>query len=98
MDSSHRIEQYLGMVEGGRFILLLPVAEAGSYRRLTALARQVTQPPELDEIHLDDLEGQVVMVAGEADTRWIWMARVVEVAGPIVTALAKALLRQPVPV
>lgn len=99
MDSSHRFtHQYVGVVEGGRFILLLPEPDAGSHRRLTTLDRPTLQPPELDEIHLDESEGQVVMVTGEADSQWIWSAQIVEVAGPIVTALAKALLRRPVPV
>lgn len=101
MESSHRFNQsnqYVGVVEGGRFILLLPESEAGSHRRLTTLDRPVLQPPELDEIHLDESEGQVVMVSGYADREWIWSAQVVEVAGPIVTALAKALLKRPVPV
>ncbi|WP_448561742.1 hypothetical protein [Trichothermofontia sp.] len=97
MDSSHRLNhQYVGVVEGGRFVLLLPEVAAGSHRRLTTLDRSVAQPPELDEIHLDESEGQVVLVTGEADSQWIWSAQIVEVAGPIVTALAKALLRRPV--
>ncbi len=101
MESNRRFDQYLGIVEGGRFILLLPEAEAGSHLRLTTLERTMAQPPEVDEIHLDESEGQVVMVSGDADPQWIWSAQVVDVAGPIVSALAisllPGLLRRPVP-
>ncbi len=85
-------KQYLGKVEVDRFKILLPEAEAGSYRRLTTMGMQVPQPPELQEMHLDSYENQFVMVSGYGDNEWIWSAEVIEVAGPILTAVLEQIL------
>lgn len=85
---------YLGLVEAGRFKLLIPESVAGSYRRLTTMAMQEAQPPELNELHLDEYNGQAVLVSGYADEVWIWSAHVVEVSGAIVTLLVKQLFDQ----
>jgi len=84
--------QYLGIVEAGRFKLLMPDSVAGSYRRLTTMRMQEAQPPELDEIHLDEHDGQAALVSGYADEVWIWSAEVVEVASAILTILIKQML------
>ncbi|OKH39757.1 hypothetical protein NIES2119_05785 [[Phormidium ambiguum] IAM M-71] len=84
--------QYLGVVEVGRFKLLMPDSMAGSYRRLTTMRMPEAQPPELDEIHLNEYEGQAILVNGYADEVWIWSAEVVEVAGSILTILVKQML------
>lgn len=87
--------QYLGRVEVERFKILLPASAAGTYRRLTTMGMQVAQPPELMELHLDEYEGQFIMVSGHADNEWIWSAEVIEVAGPILTAVAEQVLGEP---
>lgn len=89
--------QYLGIVEAGRFKLLMPDSMAGSYRRLTAMEMQSAQPPELDEIHLNEYDGQAVLVSGYADDTWIWSAKVVEVAGLILTVLTKQIFEKQQP-
>jgi hypothetical protein len=84
--------QYLGIVEAGRFKLLMPDSVAGGSRRLTTMRMQEAQPAELDEIHLDEHDGQAIMVSGYADEVWIWSAEVIEVAGLILTVLVKQML------
>ena len=87
-------QRYLGIIEAGRFKLLMPDAIAGTHRRLTTIRMQNAQPPELDEIHLDEYDGNVVLVGGYADEDWIWSADVIEVAGPILTILAKQMFEK----
>ncbi|WP_143170964.1 hypothetical protein [[Phormidium ambiguum] IAM M-71] len=70
----------------------MPDSMAGSYRRLTTMRMPEAQPPELDEIHLNEYEGQAILVNGYADEVWIWSAEVVEVAGSILTILVKQML------
>jgi hypothetical protein len=84
--------QYLGRVEASCFKLLLPAPAAGTYRRLTTMGRQVAQPPELQELHLNEYDDQIIMVRGYADDEWIWSAEVIEVAGPILTAVVEQVL------
>jgi len=86
--------QYLGIVKAGRFKLLIPESVAGSYRRLTTLRTLEAQPPELGEVHLDEHDGQAVLVSGYADEVWIWSAEVVEVASAILTILIKQMLEK----
>ncbi len=93
MNSYH---QYLGKVEAGHFKILLPVSEAGTYFRLTSMDMQVAQPPELQELHLDEFEGRLVMVSGRAGVEWIWSAEVLEVAGLILTAVVDRVLGETV--
>lgn len=90
--------QYLGKVEAGRFRLLWPIALAGTSRRLTLMAMQVSQPPEVQELHLNEYDDQIILVRGNADTQWIWSAEVVEVAGPILTLLSEVVLGKAVDV
>jgi hypothetical protein len=57
----------LGQVEAGCFRLLLPVTVAGTCRRLTAIAMQVAQPPEVQEVH------RTVFLGGEAYAyQYLW--------------------------
>lgn len=82
-------QQYLGTIDVGRFKVLTPDPMAGTYPRLTRVAMQTAQPPELDEIHLDEYEGQVVLLEGNADGDWIWSASLKEVAGSILSILVR---------
>jgi hypothetical protein len=82
-------QQYLGTIDVGRFKVLTPDPMAGAYPRLTRVAMETAQPPELDEIHLDEYEGQVVLVEGNASGDWIWSASVREVAGSILSILVR---------
>jgi hypothetical protein len=82
-------DRYLGKVEAGRFKLLWPMSAAGTHRRLTAMEMQVAQPPEMHELHLNEYDDQVIMVRGHGDEHWIWSAEVIEVAGPILAAIAE---------
>ena len=86
------IYEYLGRVTAGRFEILLPEVLAGTSRRLTAMGMQVAQPPEAQEVKLDEYNGRVIMVRGHADSEWIWSAEVVDTAGPILTAVAEKVL------
>jgi hypothetical protein len=63
------------------------------------MGMQVAQPPEVQELHLNEYDDQVIMVSGYGDSEWIWSAEVIEVAGPILQAwlsrCSEPLLGQP---
>lgn len=82
---------FLGIVDVGKFQLLLPTTKGGSYRRLTTLPRQTNQPPQLHELDLSEHEGQTLMVKGEEGGEWLWSAEIIDEAGPILTAIVQKL-------
>jgi hypothetical protein len=88
-------DQFLGIVQGGRFQILAPEHAAGSAVRLTGMQMQEAQPPEAKEIDLTKYEGSVVMVGGHFGGDWIYSAQIVEQAGPILSMVATRLFAQP---
>jgi hypothetical protein len=88
-------DQFLGIVQGGRFQILAPEYAAGSAARLTGMQMQEAQPPEAKEIDLTKHEGSVVMVGGHFGGDWIYSAQIVEQAGPILSTVVTRLFAQP---
>ena len=82
-------EQYLGLVKNGRLKLLLPESEAKHGVRLTEMPMQASIRPEEQEIAIKKHEGKAVMVLGRLSGDWIYSAEIIELAGPILTALVK---------
>jgi len=85
--------EFLGLVESGQFRILEPVEHCCAVR-LTRLIK----PKLLDEtavekhqIDLSDDEGRAIMVGGSLDKEelWIYEAKVVDRAGPILSAVVR---------
>ncbi len=89
-------DQFLGIVQLGRFQILMPDHAAGDAVRLTGIPMQAAQSPESAEISLAEYEGSALMVAGHYGGGWIYSASVIDQAGPILTAVVKQVFGQPV--
>jgi hypothetical protein len=78
----------LGIVIDGKF-KSLPPAILGE-PRFTTSAMQAAVPPESGELDLSEYEGKAIMVRGHGGGGgWIYSAEVIDVAGPILTALVQ---------
>lgn len=87
-------EQFLGIVQLGRFQILSPGHATGEPVRLTTIQMQEPMPPESKEIDLKQYEGRALMVGGHYGGGWIYTAHIVEEAGPILTAVVKQVFGQ----
>ena len=85
-------DQFLGLVQGGKFQLLSPSGLPGV--RLTRIAMQVAQSPESAELDLAAYEGQAIMVRGRDAGGWLYSAEVIDQAGPILTLLVRQVFGQ----
>ncbi|MEM8778313.1 MAG: hypothetical protein AAGF26_05460 [Cyanobacteria bacterium P01_G01_bin.49] len=83
--------RFLGIVETGKFKLLLPTSKQGLYLRLTTLPVNDSQSPESDELDLSRYEGQALMVLGYDLNGWLWSANVIDQAKPILTSVVQKL-------
>ena len=81
--------EFIGLVRDGRFILLAPRSAFGGWVRLTDIPMQAAQPPDSAELDLTEYEGRAIMVAGHDGGGWIYSARVISMAGPILTAVVQ---------
>lgn len=70
-------------------MVLDPPSTLGGTARLTRIPIQAAQLPESDEIDLAGYEGRSIMVCGREESGWIYSAKVVDQAGPIITALVE---------
>ena len=88
-------DQFLGTVKNGAFQLLVaPHHPSGGSVRLTRIQMQTAQPPESEELNLNEYEGKAIMVRGHDGGGWIYSAEVVDQAGPILTAVVQQLFGQ----
>jgi hypothetical protein len=90
------MEEFLGIVETGKFTVLVPEAAGCCSVKLT----KIEQPsiPESDavklhEVDLRSLEGKALMVRGSLPKfeGWLYGASIVEEGSPILTAVVKKL-------
>lgn len=79
-------DQFLGIVEKGNFRVLSPAPSLVPLR-LTSIPMQAAVSPEVEELDLDQYEGSAIMVCGHDSGGWIYSARVIDQAGPILTAV-----------
>ena len=79
--------QFLCMVKDGKITVLYPESEAGSVVRLTEMPLQVALPPESQEISVKKHEGKAIMVEGRYSGGWIYSTEMIDLAGPILSAL-----------
>lgn len=78
----------LGIVKGGKFQPVWPEKSILDSVRLTKIQMQEARSPESGEIDLSKYEGQAVMVDGNGGGGgWVYDARIVDAAGPILTVL-----------
>jgi hypothetical protein len=80
-------EQFLCMVKDGKLKILLPESESGNVVRLTEMPMQASIPPEAQEISIKKHEGKAIMVKGRYATGWIYSTEMIDLAGPILSAL-----------
>jgi hypothetical protein len=82
-------EQFLCMVNDGKLTILLPESEAGNVVRLTEMPMQAAIPPEAQEISVKKHESKTIMVAGHIGGGWIYSTEIIDLAGPILSALVQ---------
>jgi hypothetical protein len=82
-------EQFLCMVNEGKVTILLPESEAGNVVRLTEMPMQTAIPPEAQEISVKKHDGKAIMVNGQYGGGWIYSTEMVDLAGPILSALVQ---------
>jgi hypothetical protein len=82
-------EQFLCMVNDGKLTILLPESEAGNVVRLTEMPMQESMPPEAQEISVKKHEGKAIMVKGRYGGSWIYSTEMIDIAGPILSALVQ---------
>ena len=91
------MEEFLGIVEGGRFSILLPRPQCCTVR-LTRIKKPASIADELvgsHEINLEEYEGKAIMVAGSLPEHkgWLYEASVIDQSGPILTEVVKELFK-----
>ena len=91
------MEEFLGIVEGGRFSILLPRPQCCTVR-LTRIMKPASIADELvasHEINLAEYEGKAIMVTGSLPEHkgWLYEASVIDQSGPILTEVVKELFR-----
>ena len=82
-------EQFLCMVNDGKLTILLPESESGTVVRLTEMPMQESMPPEAQEISVKKHEGKAIMVKGRYGGGWIYSTEMIDIAGPILSALVQ---------
>jgi hypothetical protein len=75
------------MVKDGKITVLYPESEAGNVVSLTEMPLQAALPPEAQEISVKKHEGKAIMVEGCYSGGWIYSTEMIDLAGPILSAL-----------
>ena len=91
------MDKFLGIVEGGRFSILLPRPQCCTVR-LTRIMKPASIADELvasHEINLEEYEGKAIMVTGSLPEHkgWLYEASVIDQSGPILTEVVKELFK-----
>jgi hypothetical protein len=84
-------DQFLGIVQDGKFQRLQPAPGSGGPARFTSIQPQQAVAPESGELDLTQHEGRAIMIRGHEQGEWVFSAEVVEEAGPILTAVVQEL-------
>lgn len=79
----------IGVIRNGEFFPLEDQTDFLGPIRLTSIRMMEARPPETGELWLTEYEGEVIMICGHGlGGGWIYSARVVDRAGPILTSIA----------
>ena len=89
LESSNGREQILGLVENGRVRVVFPSMGSPLGLRLTTIQRQEARSVESGEVDLTAYEGDAILIEGIRDSGWIYEARIVDHASPILTLLVR---------
>ena len=82
-------EQILGLVENGRLRVVFPAIGSPLGLRLTTIRRQEARSVVSGAVDLNAYEGDAILIEGIRDSGWIYEARIVDPAGPILTLLVR---------
>jgi len=79
----------IGVIRNGEFFPLENQTDILGPVSLTSIRMMEARPPETGELRLTEYEGEVIMICGHGlGGGWIYSARVVDRAGPILTSIA----------
>lgn len=82
-------EQYFGIVRNGEFYVFAPQHLEGATVKLTTTWIEEPQATESGVIDLTEFEGKIIEVSGRDKGKWIYSAKVVEEAGPVLSDFLK---------
>ncbi len=88
------VQRIIGQVHQRKFVALQPPI---ANLRLTTIKRQEARSVLSGELDLSTYDGEAVMVEGVIDGGWVYEARIVDRAGPILTAVVRELFRKQAP-
>jgi hypothetical protein len=80
-------DKVLGMVKDGQFTVLSPKTDKGKIVKVTVDSMAVDRP--IQEKDLKEYEGRAIMVQGDYRGDTIYLAQIIDEAGPISTALVR---------
>jgi hypothetical protein len=86
-----KLIEIMGLVQEGRFKPSVPSGRLEPYARLTYCVAETGAAPESQEVDLSLYDGRAIMVRGLDSGNWIYSAEVIEVAGPILSAVVERL-------
>jgi hypothetical protein len=82
-------DRILGLVENGRLRAVFPAIGSPLGLRLTTIRRQEARSVESGEVDLTGYEGDAILVEGIRDSGWIYEARIIDHASPILNLLVR---------
>ena len=82
-------EQFFGMVRNGEFYVFAPQHLEGATVKLTTTWIEEPHANESGVINLTEFEGKIIEVRGRDSGKWIYSAKVVEEAGPVLSDFLK---------
>lgn len=82
-------DKYLGMVKNGEFLCLWPKRTSDIPLKLTKISMVAGMAPEGAKLDLSQYEGRAVMVQGHESGSWIYDARIIDNADPILTTVVQ---------
>lgn len=83
-------KQFLGVVRNRKFEQLKP-SDLGVKIKFTSTTIQESLPPESEELDLSTYEGKAIMIRGNHQGECVFSAEVIDIAGPIFTAVVEKL-------
>lgn len=84
-------DKYLGVVKNREFLCLWPKRTSDVPLKLTKISMVAGMAPEGAKLDLPQYEGCAVMVQGHESGPWIYDARIIDNAGPILTTIVQHL-------
>ena len=81
----------LGAVEAGQFRTLYPESLAQTRLRFSTVASSAVRDPQSASLDLAPYEGGVIMIEGEFGAIWVYDAKVIDQASPIMLVLFREL-------